>query len=249
MKVEKELRDIMGIIGLSNYDVKAYVTLVENGPLTARDVALRSGIPTSKVYSVLHRLYRLGFVQIDDKRRPELFYAVSPNDAFSKVMQRFNDYVNSIRPLIDSLQLMYESAYRGKVTAQSEVLYVVRGLESTKELMVKSMGYGNIDLATPYAELLDYRVLSILEEVSRNNEVRLLITQDLMPNISNLPPRIHVRIKDELFGGGLIGVDGVVLVIRQSNNYISLYSRQDYIIDIAKTYFNYLWTNSAQLQR
>jgi sugar-specific transcriptional regulator TrmB len=163
-------------------------------------------------------------------------------------MQRFSDYINSIRPLIDSLQLMYESAYRGKVAAQSEVLYVVRGLASTKEFIIQSMGYGNVDIATPYVELLDHRILSVIENLSRSNEVRLLITQDLIDHVKDLPPRIHIRMRDKLFGGGSIGT-GVVLVIKHGTDYISLYSRQDYIIDIAKTYFNYLWNSSSAPSR
>jgi sugar-specific transcriptional regulator TrmB len=249
MSIEKNFREIASLIGLTSYDIKAYLALVEHGPLTARDLAMRTGIPSSKVYSVLRKLYRLGLVEIDNKKRPELFYAVSPMDVYGKIVQRFTDYINSLKPLIDSLQLMYESTYRGRMAAQSEVLYVVRGLDSTKEFMIKSMGYGNIDLATPYIELLDHRIISTLEEVSRNNEVRLLITQDLAEHVKDLPPRIHIRVRDKLFGGGLIGIGGVVLVIRHGTNYISLYSRQDYIIDIAKTYFNYLWSSSSAIQR
>ncbi len=249
MSIEKRLRELARLVGLTSYDIKAYIALVENGPLTARDVALRASVPSSKVYSILHRLYRLGFVEIDDKKRPELFYAVSPADVFNRITQRFADYVNSIKPLIDSLQLMYESAYRGKVTAQSEVLYVVRGLDSTKELVVKSMGYGNMDIAAPYIELLDHKILSLIEEISRGNDVRLLVSQDIANHVKDLPPRIHIRIRDRLFGGGFIGIGGVVLIIKHGTDYISLYSRQDYIIDIAKTYFNYLWSSSETLQR
>ncbi|WP_243680606.1 helix-turn-helix domain-containing protein [Vulcanisaeta souniana] len=128
MSIEKRLQELARLIGLTSYDIKAYIALVENGPLTARDAAIKANIPSSKVYSVLHKLYRLGYVEIDDKKRPELFYAVSPTDIFNRLVQKFSDYVNSIKPLIDSLQLMYESAYRGgRVTAQSELLYVVRG--------------------------------------------------------------------------------------------------------------------------
>ncbi|WP_243680608.1 hypothetical protein [Vulcanisaeta souniana] len=115
---------------------------------------------------------------------------------------------------------------------------------------MKSMGgYGNLDIATPYTELLDHRVLSMVEEISRNNETRLLVSQDLVDYVKDLPPRIHIRVRDKLFGGGFVGIGGIVLVIKHSTDYISLYSRQDYIIDIAKTYFNYLWNGSEVIQR
>ncbi|WP_069806791.1 TrmB family transcriptional regulator [Vulcanisaeta thermophila] len=249
MSIEKRLRDLAKFAGLSSYDVKAYITLVQEGPLSARDVAYKANIPISKIYTVLHRLYRMGFVEIDDKRRPEIFYAVAPEDVFNRINQRFSEYINSIKPLIDSLQLMYESTYGGRVSAQSEVMYVVKGLDSARELMIRSMGNGNVDLAMPYREFLDYKILSILVEVSRDNEVRLLVPQELAGDVKDLPPRIHIRIRDKLFGGGSIGNGGVVLIIKHVNDFISLYSRQDYIIDIAKTYFNYLWNGSEPLSR
>ncbi|WP_243666850.1 hypothetical protein [Vulcanisaeta sp. JCM 16159] len=89
----------------------------------------------------------------------------------------------------------------------------------------------------------------MIEDISRNNETRLLVSRDIIHHIKDLPPRIHIRVRDKLFGGGFIGIGGVVLIIKHGIDYISLYSRQDYIIDIAKTYFNNLWNDAEVFQR
>ena len=43
-------------LGLSDYEARAYVALVKHNPATAYEVARASGIPTSKIYSVLDKL-------------------------------------------------------------------------------------------------------------------------------------------------------------------------------------------------
>lgn len=49
-------------LGLSEYEAKAYIALLEKNPATAYEVAKSSGIPTSKIYEVLSRLAEKGFV-------------------------------------------------------------------------------------------------------------------------------------------------------------------------------------------
>ena len=43
-------------IGLSEYEARAYVALIEKNPVTAYELAKTSGIPTSKIYEVISRL-------------------------------------------------------------------------------------------------------------------------------------------------------------------------------------------------
>ena len=43
-------------IGLSQYEAKAYIALIEKNPVSAYELAKSSGIPTSKIYEVISRL-------------------------------------------------------------------------------------------------------------------------------------------------------------------------------------------------
>lgn len=237
------------LLGLTSYDLKTYLALVEGGPSTAKDLAQRAGVPFSKIYSVLNKLSKMGFVDVDNSRRPEVFHAKSPMDVFSSIMRGLESYINSIRPLIDSLQLMYEATHVGKMSAHGEVMYVARGLDNARELMLRVATEDNLDVAMPYRDALDYRMLSRIEDVSLNHEVRLLISSDMVDIAKELPPRISVRIKGKMFGGGVIGGGGVVLVLKHGEEYLSLYSRQDYIVDVARIYFNHLWREAEAYVR
>lgn len=52
VNIVKRLTDI----GLSAYEARAYVALIEKNPVTAYELAKTSGIPTSKIYEVISRL-------------------------------------------------------------------------------------------------------------------------------------------------------------------------------------------------
>jgi len=49
-------------LGLSEYEAKIYVSLVEAGQAKARTLSVLSGVPRTKVYSVLKKLIDLGLV-------------------------------------------------------------------------------------------------------------------------------------------------------------------------------------------
>lgn len=64
--------------GLTSYEVKLYVTLLENGPMTATAAAAKSSVPQPRIYDTFRNLVEKGFVEMSlDKRR--LYKAVDPD--------------------------------------------------------------------------------------------------------------------------------------------------------------------------
>jgi hypothetical protein len=43
-----------------------------------------------------------------------------------------------------------------------------------------------------------------------------------------------------MFGGGALG-NSALLVVRHGEGLLGIHSNERYLLDIAKTYFNYLW--------
>jgi sugar-specific transcriptional regulator TrmB len=81
-KVKKNngIQKALETLGLTEYEAKAYVSLVEKGISTAGDLSALSEIPHSKIYEVLMRLEKRKFVETQ-KGRPILFKAVKPSTA------------------------------------------------------------------------------------------------------------------------------------------------------------------------
>ncbi len=81
------LREKLASLGLTSYEITVYLTLLREGPLSAGEIAKRSGIPHSRVYDIIHRL--------DEKDLVEIFYgkpkkvkAVDPNIALYALVER-----------------------------------------------------------------------------------------------------------------------------------------------------------------
>ena len=244
------VNSLLRMIGLSKYQLKVYLTLVERGPLTASLVAKYANVPSSKVYSVLKGMVKLGLVDVDSSKRPEVFVAKPPKEVFNIAVSRINDIVEKARPMINTLQMIYEASNQRSIKARSETLFTVKGLQNTKNL-ARVVMLGNVkevSVAIPYNQLLDNEFASMIIEAADKSEVKLLITRDLIDYVKGLPPRISLRVRDMMFGAGFIG-DGVLLTIQYGADYLSLYSTQEYIIEIAKTYFETLWRESEPINR
>ncbi len=248
--MEREyLKSLLKILGISDSQFKAYLTLVERGPLTARDIVKYANIPSSKVYSLLRGLVKAGLIEVDNSVRPEVFRARPPREVFNMVMARINDLANRVRPIVEALQVMYNTVNRNSLGVASDTLVTTRGIQGAKNL-ARIIIFGNspeVNVAIPYVDLLDDDVKSMIIEASESTEFKLLVTSDLADLVNDMPPRVTVRVRDRMFGAGFIG-SGVLLTVKYGGDYVSLYSTQDYIKDIAKTYFDKLWVDSKPLK-
>jgi len=71
--------------GLTEYEAKAYTTLVKLGITTAKEIARHSGIPYSTIHHVLNSLESKGWIIIS-KTRPTRYSANPPTEAIGKAL-------------------------------------------------------------------------------------------------------------------------------------------------------------------
>ena len=83
-------------IGLTEYEGKAYLALVNAHLSTATKVSEKAGVPRTKIYSVLESLERRGWVKIYSGV-PLLFKAVEPLKVFEKVKEDYTEFLESVR--------------------------------------------------------------------------------------------------------------------------------------------------------
>jgi HTH-type transcriptional regulator, sugar sensing transcriptional regulator len=65
-----QIVDVLREIGFTEYEAKIYVSLLEESPLSGYAVALKSGVPRSKIYEVLGALARRGDVVVSQEETP-----------------------------------------------------------------------------------------------------------------------------------------------------------------------------------
>lgn len=83
-------------LGLSEYEAKAYVSLLRENPLTAYEISKSSGVPTSKIYEVMKKLADKRIVSFIDERKTTRYVPLDPDE----FVRRQKD---SVMKLFDSL--------------------------------------------------------------------------------------------------------------------------------------------------
>src|SRR4029079_16130999 len=80
--------DIIGNLeefGVSKYEARAYITLLEKGILGASEIAYYSNLPRTKIYTTLKKLEKKG-LSIIIEQKPLAASAGSPNEAFIEII-------------------------------------------------------------------------------------------------------------------------------------------------------------------
>jgi sugar-specific transcriptional regulator TrmB len=116
-------------IGLTEYEAKAYLALMNTHLNTATNVAEKSGVPRTKIYTVLESLANKGWVHICSGV-PLLFKAADPREIFEKIKEDYSQFLESIKTTL------------GKEVNNMKDKFVIKrfdiGLESLKEEMKKA---------------------------------------------------------------------------------------------------------------
>ncbi|WP_306058185.1 HTH-type sugar sensing transcriptional regulator TrmB [Natronococcus wangiae] len=103
-----ELRSTVERVGdrfnLGEYEIDAYLTVLEQGQLTASEIADRTDIPQPRVYDTVRSLSDRGLVELRESR-PMKVVAIDPADAFDEVQ-------HSLEEMIDELEARYTAPAR-----------------------------------------------------------------------------------------------------------------------------------------
>ncbi|SFS57370.1 HTH-type sugar sensing transcriptional regulator TrmB [Halostagnicola kamekurae] len=105
---QDELRSTVERVGdrfnLGEYEIDAYLTVLEQGQLTASEIADRTDIPQPRVYDTVRSLSDRGLVELRESR-PMKVVAIDPEEAFENVQ-------SSLEQMIDELESRYTAPAR-----------------------------------------------------------------------------------------------------------------------------------------
>ena len=102
--------------GLTDYEAKAYLSLIEHGPLKAGDIAYHSSIPRPKSYPAVTSLVKKQLAIILEEK-PLKYQAVAPEEALEKLMVDEENQLKSMKQTIASLKKLASSG-RGRANEQ-----------------------------------------------------------------------------------------------------------------------------------
>jgi len=237
--------------GLTDYEIRSYISLLEIGPATASELSEASGVPYSKIYEVLGSLEKKGWIEMEHGR-PSRYYPKPPSVAMEITKSQLENALKTNETLLlDELQPLYEK----KGVRERPDIWIVRGdfnvlakVRETIEHVQKEILAALPALPDSLAEPLIPLIKTIVE---RGVKVQLMTMEmPMTETMVKLTKLCEVRVREQMFGGGIIadGREVILLLGQESDEAISLGIWSDHIglAKFAKNYFEYLWHDSAR---
>jgi HTH-type transcriptional regulator, sugar sensing transcriptional regulator len=106
----RDMASYLQDVGLSEYESSAYLSLLEHGVSTAKQVGSAADIPYSRVYDVLESLQSAGLVKVQPGR-PKKYGPVPPETALDNVKQRKQAELESELASIEKAGDLFLDAY------------------------------------------------------------------------------------------------------------------------------------------
>lgn len=100
----KNLIDQLQNLNFTQYESRAYLSLLEQGNITGYELAKNSGIPASKIYAVLNKLMEKEVILALDTE-PVTYTPLPPNEVLSRLK---GEYLNTINQLDSKLNEIYK---------------------------------------------------------------------------------------------------------------------------------------------
>ena len=248
MSVSDKTRRALKDFGLTDYEVKTYVALVEAGPMPASELSTHAGVPYSKIYEIIGNLERKGWVETE-QGRPSKYYPKAPTMALESSKIRIeNNLKLSLDEALGELQPLYEK----KDVKEKPDIWIVRGQNNILDKIRETLDRTRKELLVavplvPEAIVgLAVPLLSGLRE--RGVKVSILVPSTGKDTLRSLKNVAEVRTREQMFGGGIISDnDQIVLLLgEEPEKGLTLAISSDHIglVKFGKNYFDYLWENS-----
>lgn len=171
-------------IGLTEYEARTYLALLDVHLNTATKISEKSGVPRTRIYSVLESLGQKGWIRIYSGV-PLLFKAVDPREVFEKIKEDYTEFLESL-----------QTTLKEEVNEMKEKFVIKRfdiGLESLKEEMRKAK---TIEINNATATFI--------------KKVSDAFKEDVMVKVLLFPDEPKVNIKNVQFKQAEVGIVSIV---------------------------------------
>ena len=252
MPVTEKAKRALKEFGLTDYEVKAYISLVEYGPLAASELSRTASIPYSKIYEILGNLERKGWVE-SEQGRPSKYYPKSPSTALESSRIRFE---NMVRTSQEEALMELQPLYDKKGAQEKPDIWIVRGQDNILDKIKESLGRTRRELmvampVVPEAIVsMALPLLGLMKEKGVN--VYLMLPQTTSKDtVKKLKNVVEVRTREQMFGGGMISDSSQIIILLgeepEKGLTLAISSEHIGLVKFGKSYFEYLWENSKPI--
>ncbi len=258
--IPEAAKEALRSIGLTEYEIAIYLTLIVHGPMNARDLSDKSGVPYSRIYNILQMLEEKSFILKEEESRPSRYFAKSPDESLVIARKRNkSSFETSAEIIINELTPIYK-----RQDAPLKIsLYIIRGKETCLDRVLRLMDAteNSFYLASGDVELLQ-EVLPKLKEMRARGvrNLRVLIEEKFQQDVKNkdlihdLKEISQLRMRDQLFGAGIVKDEGDEAFLVLSRMFFTKKSFFGIVTDhlafgpAAMDYYNYLFETAKKVE-
>ncbi len=250
MSISEEAKKILRELGLTEYEARGYLSLLERGVLTASEVSEYANVPYSKIYEALNSLERKGWIETR-RGRPSRYYPKSPSEALGAVKLRLEGKIKSWeKTVLNELQPLYEK----REIREKPDIWVLRGefniLAKIQEMLGKAKS--ELMIAAPtLSKTIVEAIVPILTHLQNTGvKILLMVSKEVIErNVGNIAKIVEVRVREQMFGGGVL-VDGkeALLLLGEEKPTLVIWSSHTGLVRIADGYFRYIWKDAEPLR-
>ena len=234
-------------LGLTEYESRIYMTLVDKGSSTAIELSRLTDVPYSRIYDVLGRLQTKGWIKTE-KSKPTKYAPKPPIEAVRAAKLEIQTRIEDQEKLVVSdLQPIFERNWK----SEKPEVYIVYGednvLSKIEESIQKAQKYVLIALPTFGSREFSKFYPAIGRLRSSDVKVRLLTSKLDEKIAARIGELAETRVRQSLYGGGAIidGREAMIILSEPSPEgdviNIGIWAKHIGLAAIANNYFDYLW--------
>lgn len=240
--VNNEILGGLEELGLTKYEASAYYSLLGKGMISATEIAYYSNLPRTKIYFILKKLEKKNLVFIN-YQKPLMFRALSPKDSFDNILSKYQNRIDSLRKIIDTLQQINENGLKNKGIEEKRYLVlnqfctdskITELLKNTNESIDISLNHwGNVILNASKEE--------ILKAIYRGVKVRILFDFMCQADSIILPNAIDkksAKISTNMF----IFDNNSIIIINNDGTKSAYFDSHEIFVPTLVNQFNDTWT-------
>jgi sugar-specific transcriptional regulator TrmB len=236
--------------GLSKYEAKAYLTMIDKGSLAASEIAYYSNLPRTKVYPTLKKLEKKKLSAISQKK-PLICSAIPPEEAFGEIVELHERRLKNMKKIVDKLRRINEEGQ--SPTGSEERRYLVidpkSALEKVGNLIASSKSSISAILDVWGIRLISQCKLSLIRAVTNGIKIRLVIANQCIGNESLflLPEGIDLKIGNA--SSNIIIIDSNKMIsVDSSNGKAAIFTSMDIFGLSQLRNFEEQWSNAMEVK-
>jgi HTH-type transcriptional regulator, sugar sensing transcriptional regulator len=249
MAKERELTVSLEEFGLSQYEARAYVTLITHGTISASEVAYYADLPRTKVYPVLLKLQQKKLA-ILSKSKPVMCTGIAPEDAFDDIIHEQINKVDAMNTLVSKMKKISEESKKARGAEEKRYFhlhqnYVVKQMKimisgAKSSIYVTADSWGMSILAECKEELL-----SVLR---RDLDVKLVVPIQVIGSESfrTIPEGVKIR-SSELIQNCFVFDDTEMLLIDNTSGKGAVFSSTDILGSSQVRLFGQIWKSALKI--